>query len=156
MGVSVRVGVTVMNHRGLLFLIVHRWGWRRGRGLLKHANILWGRRRRRGGAVCYWKRTDSGGEKESEKSNEKKASERSAQITRLLSRSDLAPQWFSKCISCSRVCVDNFKMQCFFKTSFIFIIFGLTWQSNNIWFLNYFGYNKCQGQWVFISSKTNF
>lgn len=58
MGVSVSVRVAVMNHGGLLFLVVHgRWR-RRGRGLLKHTDILRGRRRRRGGAVCYWEETE--------------------------------------------------------------------------------------------------
>lgn len=57
-GVSISVGVTVMNHGGLLFLVVHR-RWRgRGRRLLKHADILWGRRRRRGWAVRYWVETE--------------------------------------------------------------------------------------------------
>lgn len=57
-GVSVSVGVAVMNHGRLLFLVVHGRRRRRGRRLLKHADILRGRRRRRGGAVCYWVETE--------------------------------------------------------------------------------------------------
>lgn len=52
MGVSISVGIAVVDHRRLLFLIVHGRGRRRGRGLLKHRQVLWGWRRRWGGAVC--------------------------------------------------------------------------------------------------------
>lgn len=58
MGVSVSVGVAVMDDGRIFFLIVHRRWRRRGRGLLKHADVLWGRRRRRGRAVCYWEATE--------------------------------------------------------------------------------------------------